>query len=601
MRPLRDIYRVRWSFFLIIWCVLFTAVCSDQRERSDQRESSDRRERSDQRESSDQRENSDQRESSSGTLILNFEHLISGQQLALNQTYTTRYGQEINFEQLRYWISNIEVQGEDESVSLSASYYLIEQIDDRDRLSIEVSIPSGIYSGLTVHIGVDPEHNTELSSQPVGELRSGIGMNWEDGSGYHFFSVSGRFTERSIDGDFAFTCGQDPLYRSISGELPTAFKIAKNERVELTLSAEIDKLFAGIELSKSAEITGGDSASKAAQVVGNYSRMFSLRRGPDDEPVSMLAGSPNLLRATDENSIPKNATPPQITHPPIDLDGMVGDHNFGQLFCGPIPARMRSDERGCMTPFLLSEEGATHAEAGFFTFVTPTGANVYATSSGVISKIKFTEHSHLTHSDLFTVVIRPYEDSAFSLEHRRIKNLQVNVDDTVEAGSVLGESGDYVTGDLGMVSFGLTRHQEVVQRVCPTGYLEGDLQQQFSDALATSANLWPDYAHEELCSDYALVCDKTRCELPSDFVPVQGDIDAGRRIYKGSCAGCHGTRGQGGIASALCAGSSCGCLDCTDHTTLAARVMEDMPPEGYCDAECAAHVSAFIMHEFTED
>ena len=571
MSFLNVMHHVRWKLFCLVCCVIFTTACSDEKNIS-----------------------------STGRLILHFEHIISGQNLALNQTFTTRYGQEVSFKQLRYWVSNIEVSGKDGTISLPGSYHLIEQAAERDRLTVEISLPPGTYRGLKLHIGVDPEHNADLNSA-VGELKAGHGMNWEDGPGYKFFTVSGYFTERSVSGDFTFNCGQDPLYKRISGELPTSFEVKTNESVELTLSAEIDKLFAGIELSKSPEIIGGEVASKAGQLAGNYSRMFSLRKGLEGERVSLLAESPNLRRATAENTTPTNATPPQITHPLIDLDGVVGEPSFGQLFCDDIPERPGSSERGCMTPFLHGEEGSTYAEAGFFTFVTPAGTNVYATSGGVISDVKFTEHSHLTHSDLYTVIIRPYEDSVFFLEHRRIKNLKVDVGDSVEAGLILGDSGDYMTSDFGMVSLGLRRQQELVQRVCPTPYLEGDLQQNLSDALATNSIHWPAYAHNELCSHYALVCDQTRCELPSDFVPVQGDIDAGRRIYKGSCAGCHGAQGQGGIASPLCAGSHCGCLDCTNHDTLATRVMEDMPPEGYCDEECAAHVSAFIMHQFVED
>jgi len=89
-----------------------------------------------------------------------------------------------------------------------------------------------------------------------------------------------------------------------------------------------------------------------------------------------------------------------------------------------------------------------------------------------------------------------------------------------------------------------------------------------------------------------------RCDDSEDFMKSLGDIDAGRNIYQAGCSGCHGVQGDGGIASALTVGKGESCHSCQEHAWLSKRIQEDMPPEGYCDAQCAKDVAAFIQWQF---
>ena len=162
-----------------------------------------------------------------GTLALHFEHNIEGKNIVLGTEYTTRYGQQIIFDHLRYWISNIEVVGQAGKYVVPGSYFLVEQTEVNDRRTIEVEIPPGLYDKVIIHIGIDPKHNRSLDLLE-GELQLGIGMDWDWDTGYKFLRTEGTYKERSITGDFVIHCGNDVLYKKLTGTLSSPFKIIDN-------------------------------------------------------------------------------------------------------------------------------------------------------------------------------------------------------------------------------------------------------------------------------------------------------------------------------------------------------------------------------------
>lgn len=523
------------------------------------------------------------------TLVLRFDHRIGDQTVVLGADHETRYGQIVRFDELRYWVSNVAVTGPDETFEVPDSYYLVALTADSERTEIELSVPPGRWESLRFHIGVDPAPNGSLDRM-AGELEPGIGMDWSWDTGYKFLRTEGSFVEGEASGRFVIHTGNDVLYKRLEAQpLPDPVVLEQNGRAELELEAELDRLFAGIELAEASEILGGTVDSPAGKAAGNYARMFSVvaRNG---ERVRLEGTSPNLDRADDDDAIPGDATRPVLSASPIDLEG-------GALACDPVPGRPAESERGCFTPFVLVPDSTSPYDAGWFTFVTANDAPVRASSSGIVADVAYLEHSDLTHSDIFTVEIRGGDDAAFAVEYRGLKNLMVGEGDAVEVGQALGGAADYFDATFGAVALGVRRDQERMQRMCPTAFAEGPLSDLLEGARADSDAAWPDHARGTSCESTSLLCTAGQCESPGDFVVAHGDVDAGRRAWATACASCHGTIGEGGIGPPVCHGDGCPCLDCGDHERLATRIEFDMPPEGYCDPKCSADLAAFILAE----
>ena len=530
-----------------------------------------------------------------GTIVLELEHhMLGGDRLEVSTPQPTRYGPELAYDQLRYWLTNVELTGEAETVVVPDSYYLVEQTADSERTTVRVEgVPPGLWDELAFHIGVDIEHNT-LESE-AGELQAGIGMDWSFGTGFQFFRAQGSFATEEGDGVFAVQTGGDTPYKRLAVTLPTPVEIDVGDEVTFTVVGELDRLFAGVDLTETSEFIGGPPDSPAGNIAGNYARMFSLVDG--EESVRMIPSSPNRDRGR-SSPIPTDGTPPLLTETFVDLGDGLAD--LGQLDCSAVPGRPADDERACLNPFGLGD-GTSWADTGHLSLVTANDAAVRAAAPGVVSAVTYTGHSDITHSDLFAVEVQLNPDSAFTLRYENLKGLTVEEGDDVQAGQRLGGAGDYVEAEYGLVGFAVQRQQLVVQRLCPTRYTTPEVAASYEGALAASNAAWPQLAADALCAQPAIVCTpETPCSSPADFEEAQGDVDRGRWIYAGACAGCHGDQGQGDIAGPLCGGPGCGCTTCGDHATLAARTTEDMPPEGQCDASCAADVAAFIFFAFPD-
>lgn len=519
-----------------------------------------------------------------GALVLRFDHVIDDQSIEVGTEYTTRYGQTVTFDDVRYWVTNVSLLEGDTVVAVPQSFYLVELTGDHVRTDVEVRAPLGTYDTVVFHIGVDPPHNRSLD-EAEGELSAGIEMDWGWDTGYKFFRTDGRFVEQGLSGMFTIHTGNDVLYKELTVVLPEPIEITEALPVELSMVAEIDRLFAGIELSENAEILGGTVDSLAGKAAGNYSRMFSLVTPDGNVPIP--ATSPNLDAGDDDpTTTPTDSTPPKLTKPVLELPGV--------LACDDVPGRPPEAARACFTPFLLGT--GDYVEAGFHTFVTTAAADVRAAAPGIVTDITYASHSDVTHSDLYQLSIRAAEDSAFWVDYRNIKNLRVAEGDVIEAGAIVGSAGDYFDADFGAVSLGVHRRQEVFQRLCPTTFESDAVAASTAEALDASNAAWPELRHDAACEAPALLCVGTSCEDAADFVAVGGDVDSGRRIYAAECASCHGAEGQGVSGPPVCSGPSCPCESCTDEATLTARISLDMPPDSPCTGICADDVAAFILH-----
>lgn len=132
------------------------------------------------------------------TMSVEFDHIVGGQNLALNSgRYQNAAGEEFSVSLLQYYVSNIQLRRTDGSiytVEQDSSYFLIKEADAASRHAT-FKIPPGDYNELSFVLGVDSLRSTMDISKRTGALDpSGThenGMYWGWNSGYIFLKMEG--------------------------------------------------------------------------------------------------------------------------------------------------------------------------------------------------------------------------------------------------------------------------------------------------------------------------------------------------------------------------------------------------------------------------
>ena len=316
-------------------------------------------------------------------------------------------------------------------------------------------------------------------------------------------------------------------------------------------------------------------------------------------PACMAGADPDLLDGVprpDAGADPfRDTTPPVLERLPLDVTGPYDPSTarLGSLNCSPVSDRPADREMGCFRGF---GSGGSDPARGV-TFVTDAATRIRAVGPGNVEGIHFLVHDHLTHADMFAIVTRAGPDSAFALEYRHVKNVEVKVGDTVETGQVLGRAGDYFDLEHGKVTLSVLRTQVFTQHLCPERFLSTEARDAVGEVLGAHRDAWPAHADAELCHGVSVFCRSDRCaEEPAAL--AFGDVEAGRSIYRNACASCHGTDGRGGVGPPLRPDADMPCGSCGAHPALSDRTALDMPPEGRCVGRCADDVAAFIRAAF---
>jgi hypothetical protein len=355
------------------------------------------------------------------------------------------------------------------------------------------------------------------------------------------------------------------------------------------LVADLERLFAGIAWPEQSTINGGDATTSAGQLFENFSNLFALETS-EGRRYRFAVDLPNS-ETMENGAIPQDSTPPFFSVGVIDF--------VNGLRCDPVPNRPFADEQPCFIAFGQETRANSTEGIGRFGWVTRELESVVSASAGVVSEVRATGHSPVSHQELYTVIVRPKEDSAFFVEYSNLMQPAVVLGQALMAGEELGKAGDYFAPGFGMVAFGVRRAQEATQYLCPIDFFDSPVRGQIEAALRQSQKAWPSFGESPLCQSASLLCIAQSCEGRNDFIEVGGDVDRGRRIYAASCASCHGIAGEGLSGPSLCL-DNCSCASCRDQATLAARIALDMPPEGKCEGACAQASAAFILHGLYE-
>jgi hypothetical protein len=207
-----------------------------------------------------------------GIVRLQFSHTFQGAPFEINTPYTDGSGNTYQFNEIRYWVSNVTLfSSPTDSFTVKDGYWLIEhrdsiqfygtssglqgnmKIEEKIRESIFIGdIPPATYTKIKFSVGVDPYYNDNFALK-AGELdinqMAQVG-SWAWKTSYIFLRTKGTFLAASGNPlsdalKFVVETGGNNQYRSASFELPSHLTIRANETSEINFSASVDKLFGG--------------------------------------------------------------------------------------------------------------------------------------------------------------------------------------------------------------------------------------------------------------------------------------------------------------------------------------------------------------------
>ncbi|CAG5018065.1 hypothetical protein DYBT9275_05912 [Dyadobacter sp. CECT 9275] len=220
-----------------------------------------------------------------GDMELTFDARVGASDFALNKDFTIG-SQTYNFTKLRYWVSNvILVDAKGAEYKVPDSYYLIEEVGDLDLSGVIndkmiypakkretvllKDIPAGDYKTVKFSIGVDSQHNDNLSLQS-GELSIGNGMSniaWMWHSSYIFSSVGGTVKQGSDTKKFTTETGLNANYKTLSIDLPAPVNSVSAKGV--VLNVDVSKIFDGVDVMQNPTINAMTAPLMSA-VATNY-------------------------------------------------------------------------------------------------------------------------------------------------------------------------------------------------------------------------------------------------------------------------------------------------------------------------------------------
>jgi len=226
-----------------------------------------------------------------GKMTLSFKAVIGTADFALNKDFILN-GKNLNFTQLRYWVSNVVlINTKGVEFSVPNAYYLIEQNNAsttnseftypaNKREDVELSgIPAGNYKSIRFSIGVDEKYNNNLSLQ-AGELSQLNGMtnvSWMWSTSYIFSSVKGKLTDGTTAKDLKIETGLNTNFKTVSLNLPAELHIGNAQSSAIVLNTDVSKIMEGVDIMTTPSI-GASQASAMATVASNYAtKVFAVK------------------------------------------------------------------------------------------------------------------------------------------------------------------------------------------------------------------------------------------------------------------------------------------------------------------------------------
>lgn len=205
-----------------------------------------------------------------GLMKFTFNHTVNGQPFQINKRFTDASGNTYQFNEIRYWVSNIQLtRSTGETVKLPDTYYLVENRDTlyyygttsaatvtaksvpkiRENFTV-VNVPLGEYTKLKYAIGVDPTYNNNFALK-AGELdvnQMAQVASWAWQTSYIFLRTKGTFVAKGADllsaaQRFVVETGGNDQYREVEVAFNTPVSSKANTISAVNLTSELMGLF----------------------------------------------------------------------------------------------------------------------------------------------------------------------------------------------------------------------------------------------------------------------------------------------------------------------------------------------------------------------
>lgn len=215
-----------------------------------------------------------------GSLDLTFNAMVDDEDFQLDKEYSI-HGEQVSFNQLRYWISNVSLISESgERVEIPNSYFLLEETEaisvqdgayqypakKRETISLE-NIPAGDYKEIEFSVGIDSTYNNNLSLQ-AGELSQLNGMtniSWMWHTSYIFSSLKG--TNLGDESNLILETGLNSSYRKVIVALPETLTLNSSKEGFINLKVNIPSILDGVNLGETPMV--GASTPEAMELMAN--------------------------------------------------------------------------------------------------------------------------------------------------------------------------------------------------------------------------------------------------------------------------------------------------------------------------------------------
>lgn len=185
-------------------------------------------------------------------VVMTFDPRYEGLSIQIADKFINPQGYPVEYSGMKFYISNIELIGENGNVGLSE----IEMINvATNQLSMEYEVGAGSYTGIQFNLGVPSEmngtDNPDFMNSIYDEnhpLSATNGMYWTWAAGYRFFSFEGKCDTNGVAGGdinvpFAFHSGRDTLFREI-GTFNRPFTLSANQAKVLSFEIDLGSIFA---------------------------------------------------------------------------------------------------------------------------------------------------------------------------------------------------------------------------------------------------------------------------------------------------------------------------------------------------------------------